>query len=136
MTNLFRISLTNATGHHIEDKPFPSIEAAQAYADEEGKKYGATHCMAALMGEAVLMKVEVTDTFGGEANYCWVHRHEKWILKDTPDRECVRIAKELEGWTGHPCMTENFGGKSGFTIRPRGMAQIMFINFDYDTEIA
>jgi len=22
------------------------------------------------------MLVEITDTFGGEANYCWVHRYE------------------------------------------------------------
>jgi hypothetical protein len=136
MTNLYRISFTSTTGHHVEDKPFKDQAAADTYAANEALACGCIHHRAVNLGEAVLLKVEVTDTFGGEANYSWVNRFEKWIIKDVSDRECVRVAKALAGWTGHNCTTENFGGKSGFTLRPRNLCQVMFINFDYDTEIA
>lgn len=134
--NVFRISLTTSTGHHIEDKAFKTREEAEAHAACEAASYGAIHTHVADLGEGVLLKVEVTDTYGGEANYAWVNRYEQWIPKDLTDRECVRIAKKLAGWTGHPCATENYGGKSGYTIRPRHMLQVMFVNFDYDHEPA
>jgi hypothetical protein len=130
--NVFRISLTTSTGHHIEDKPFKTREEAEAYAACEAASYGAIHTHVADLGEGVLMKVEVTDTYGGESNYSWVKRYEQWITKGVSDREAVRIAKKLAGWTGHPCATENYGGMSGFTLRPRNLCQILFINFDYD----
>jgi hypothetical protein len=53
--------------------------------------------------------VEVTDTFSGEANYCWVHRH---VIELTPEeasdhkrrrRLIVRRAKAAEGWSGSRC---------------------------------
>lgn len=77
-----------------------------------------------------IMKVEVTDTMGGEANYCWVRRYELKVdaFDTASDRSVVMLAKRLAGWTGTKCDTENYG--DSFTLRPRGMAQIMFINFE------
>lgn len=134
--NVFRISLTTSTGHHIEDKAFKTREEAEAHAAIEGASYGAIHTHVADLGEGVLLKVEVTDTYGGEANYSWVKRFEQWIPKYVSDRECVRVAKKLSGFTGHPCVTENFGGKTGFTLHPRNLCQIIFVNFDYEAETA
>ena len=55
------------------------------------------------------IKIEVTDTFGGEANYSWV----KEILISTPkplsDRAIVRRAKAALGWSGVRCNRENHG---------------------------
>lgn len=130
--NVFRISLTTSTGHHIEDKPFKTRDEAEAHAAIEAASYGAIHTHVADLGEGVLLKIEVTDTYGGESNYSWVNRYEQWVPKDLSDREYVRISKRLAGWTGHPCTTENYGGKTGYTLRPRNMCQIMFVNFDYD----
>lgn len=79
--------------------------------------------------------VEVTDTFGGEANYCWVHRHlvsipegvtKSWSRK-SERRALVRKAKAAEGWTGIRCETEDYGDQ--ITIRPRGLLQVMFITY-------
>lgn len=78
--------------------------------------------------------VEVTDTFGGEANYCWVHRHKIDVperegeLPKAYDRRLVMAAKAAEGWTGHKCDTQNLGDE--IHLRPRGLLQIMFIVYD------
>lgn len=84
-------------------------------------------------------KVEVTDTFGGEANYCWVHRHrievsekEERAFGNNPgkrNRTLVRRAKALEGWTGHRCEVDA-NGYDTITVRPRGAAMVMFIDYD------
>ena len=39
---------------------------------------------------------EVTDTFGGEANYCWVHRY---IVHATSMTQAVRKVNKIEGYT-------------------------------------
>jgi hypothetical protein len=84
-------------------------------------------------------EVEVTDTFGGEANYCWVNRYEFSLpLNDAEghaarkayDRRIVAEAKRLAGWTGLKCATSPMG--CGFEVRPVGRTApcwIMFINY-------
>ena len=71
--------------------------------------------------------VEVTDTFNGEANYCWVKRHNIAVDKSKPLSEAaiVRRAKAWAGWNGLRCKREHYG----FMIRitPHGMCQTMFI---------
>lgn len=83
--------------------------------------------------------VEVTDTFAGEANYCWVHRHVinppavDWSAPNGRRRDrrgIVRAAKAAEGWTGMRCDTEDSGDL--ITLRPRGLLQVMFINWRDD----
>ena len=72
-------------------------------------------------------RVEVTDTFGRDANYCWVHEH--FILRPRDDkagqRSLVREAKALEGWTGERCETHDHGLE--IEVRPRRACMIMFI---------
>jgi hypothetical protein len=71
--------------------------------------------------------VEVTDTFGGEANYCWVHRHRITVPVNAKRAQVVRAAKAAEGWTGIQCETEDNGDY--ITLRPRGLLQVMFITY-------
>lgn len=81
--------------------------------------------------------VEVTDTFGGEANYCWVHRHvinaADAVIPATAEdrrrdrRKLVRAAKALEGWAGIRCTVDDSGDL--ITVRPRGACMVMFISW-------
>lgn len=85
-------------------------------------------------------RVEVTDTFGGEANYSWVRRY----TVPTPDveyrspaynRTLVRRAKKAAGWTGLRCAVYSNGDH--IEIRPigsRAPCWIMFINWADDEE--
>lgn len=72
-------------------------------------------------------QVEVTDTFGGDANYSWVERYEFEAPDDASDKTIVRRAKKIAGWSGTRCTTENMGGM--FTLRPVGVCQVMFITY-------
>ena len=71
------------------------------------------------------VNVEVTDTFNGEANYCWVKRFE---IADGSDRALVRRAKKAAGWSGMRCTVSNMG--DFLEVRPTGRnapCWIMFI---------
>jgi hypothetical protein len=70
--------------------------------------------------------IEVTDTFGGEANYVWVKRG---TTRRTSRRGLIQAAKDLAGWTGW-CRVhvEDYG--DSLTLRPTassGVNQIAFI---------
>lgn len=70
-----------------------------------------------------MITIEHTDTFGGEANYCWVKR---WHTeRDLNDAQLVRLAKKLTGLTGVPCRKESFGDLTA--LYPRGICQVVFI---------
>jgi hypothetical protein len=80
------------------------------------------------------INIEVTDTFGGEANYSWVNRKTyEFDENSAPSRQgIVRLAKKFMGMTGDPCLTE-FGG-DWMTITPKGKNApciICFVNFEY-----
>ena len=73
---------------------------------------------------------EVTDTFGGEANYSWVRRGtiECGEGEDYSDLAAVRRVKKAIGWTGVRCTVEH--DSDSITLRPpRGVHQVCFINF-------
>ncbi len=83
-------------------------------------------------------QIEVTDTFGGEANYCWVNRKTvdlpAHVFSDdraeTWKRErsyLVREAKSFAGWTGLRAETQDFGDM--IEIRPRGLCQVCFVTW-------
>lgn len=82
-------------------------------------------------------QVEVTDTFGGEANYSWVRRYT--IEAPTADygtpayrRTLVRRAKAAAGWAGLRCTVNDYGDM--LDIRPRGACWVAFVNWvDADT---
>ena len=87
--------------------------------------------------------VELTDTFGGEANYCWVNRQIVTMPELTHygydgstnyakankvyRRELMKAAKAAVGLTGVRGRVENYG--DSVTFRPYGLLQIMFINW-------
>ena len=73
-------------------------------------------------------EVEHTDTFGGEANYCWVNRYE---IPLGSRLATVRRAKALCGLTGVRCDVSDFG--DGLEIRPRGLCQVVFISYKEPT---
>lgn len=129
--NLFQISQVGTAGVHIEEKPFPDLEAAQAWAVEDARANGAIHHAVVDMGPATKLMVEVTDTYGGEANYSWVRRHEVWVLSKSPRPMQVRKVKEVAGWTGQRTDNENYGDGE-MRLNLRGACQVMFIRPDYD----
>ena len=89
--------------------------------------------------------IELTDTFGGEANYSWVRRASVTMPELThygytgstdgsysranriANRELMRKAKAEMGLTGIRGRTTEFGDCLEF--RPYGMCQVMFITF-------
>lgn len=77
-----------------------------------------------------MMKVVVThtDTFGGEANYGWVNRHEFMINKGASQRNITRKAKALAGMTG--VKSDTYDYDMSLTIKPRGYNQVIFVDFE------
>lgn len=75
------------------------------------------------------IQYEVTDTFGGEANYSWVKRGviETKEGEEFSDLAAIRRVKKTIGWNGYRCATESYG--DGIEIRPYGMCQVCFISF-------
>jgi hypothetical protein len=86
--------------------------------------------------------VEYTDTFGGEANYCWVRRAEVAMPDLTHygydgssnfvkankafERELMRKAKAAVGLTGVRGAVSKMGDTIEF--RPYGSATVLFIS--------
>lgn len=82
------------------------------------------------------MKVnfEVTDTFGGEANYSWVKREtlEGADEQHTSRQAQVRHLKRMMGITGTRCSVEDCGDM--LTVRPVGKNApciIGFVTFEF-----
>ena len=71
------------------------------------------------------MNLELTDTFGGDANYSWVRRTTVEVPSDVSASTIIRKAKAWAGWTGVRCNTSWFGDYA--EVRPRGVCQVMFI---------
>lgn len=69
--------------------------------------------------------VEHTDTFAGEANYCWLRTYT--IPGDPSRLSLIRKAKQLTGLTGIRCRVDNYG--DGYTLHPSGLCQVVFINW-------
>jgi hypothetical protein len=88
-------------------------------------------------------QVEITDTFGGEANYSWVKRetltmpelihygydglHGYAKANKAFRRQLVRKAKAIAGWTGARCETVDYGDT--VEIRPRGACMVAFVTY-------
>jgi hypothetical protein len=87
-------------------------------------------------------QIEYTDTFGGEANYCWVKRATITMPELTHygydgatnyskankvyQRELMKKAKAAVGLTGARGRVESYGETTEF--RPYGCATVMFIS--------
>ena len=70
---------------------------------------------------------ELTDTFGGEANYSWVRRAT--IPATESRRALMRRAKAALGLSGMRGRSYDYGDRLEF--RPSGSCTVMFIKFDY-----
>lgn len=75
-------------------------------------------------------KVEVTDTFGGEANYSWVKRYTLELDENSTNLRVVRAAKKAADWTGINCEKFDFGDY--IQLHPSGLLQVMFIQWVFD----
>ncbi len=58
--------------------------------------------------------VEVTDTYGGEANYCWVNRY---IVKAKSFRGAVRKVAKAEGYSGRVRLDYSTGDSARHNIK-------------------
>ena len=76
------------------------------------------------------MKVVVThtDTFGGEPNFGWANRYEFPMHSEASQRSIVYHAKKIAGMTGVKSDTYDYG--DSLTIKPRGYAQVIFVDFE------
>lgn len=75
----------------------------------------------------MIIKWEMTDTFGGEANYCWVKRGTIETTDDISNLAIMRRIKKEIGWNGYRCAVDNFGDM--LAIWPAGICQVCFITF-------
>lgn len=83
-----------------------------------------------------MYSVELTDTFDGEANYCWVRRAtvsggadmygDEWTRK-REQALVMRRAKAAVGLNGVRGVTESYG--DGYEFRPYGLCQVMFVQW-------
>ncbi len=72
---------------------------------------------------------EITDTFGGEANYSWAKRGkiENGLGEDFSDLAVVRRVKKALEWNGVRSKVTNYG--DDIEIHPVGINQVCFISF-------
>lgn len=73
------------------------------------------------------IQFELTDTFGGEANYSWAKRAYLMNADKLTDRQLIRMAKKWAGLTGARCVVSSYG--ETIDIRPRGVCWVLFISY-------
>ena len=74
-----------------------------------------------------IMDIEVTDAFGGEANYSWVRRYTAPYSVEESRYAQVRRAKKECGFNGVRCKVEDYG--DSITLRPYNKSIVIFINY-------
>ena len=70
------------------------------------------------------VNIEITDTFGGEANYAWVRRYAVEVPTALSKYALMRRVKRIIGWSGRRCQTTDFGDM--IEIRPYGACVVAF----------
>lgn len=73
--------------------------------------------------------VEYTDTFGGQANYCWVRRATIEASGNASRATIMRKAKSAVGISGMRGRTYDMG--DGFEFRPYRCCTVLFVTADY-----
>jgi hypothetical protein len=81
------------------------------------------------MSDLIQWEAEYTDTFGGQANYCWCKKAEFKLSANSTDRQIVMAAKNKLGLTGVRCKTSSYG--EGFELRPVGSCTVVFVSPRY-----
>ena len=69
---------------------------------------------------------ELTDTFGGEANYCWARSGSVNVKEGASQLAIVRAAKAAAGIAGSRCRKVDFGDL--ICLYPYGANVVLFIN--------
>ena len=77
----------------------------------------------------ITYNIEMTDTFGEEANYSWCRRAEIKLEDSDSDLKLVRRAKAAMEMTGVPCKREDCGDT--IVLRPYGACVVCFITANY-----
>ena len=77
----------------------------------------------------VTWDIEVTDTFGGQANYSWVDRYAIRMPDDISDLALVRRIKSVAGYSGIRGRTEISG--DFVEIRFPARCVVIFANVRY-----
>lgn len=77
----------------------------------------------------MLFDLEVTDLFGGQANYSWVEREELLLPDGASDLAIVRAAKKAMGLSGVRCRREDLGEL--IALYPFGSLTVLFISPRY-----
>ena len=72
-------------------------------------------------------EIEYTDTFGGEANYCWVRRYIIELPDNASKRQIYRAAKKAAGLSGVRGVWDTYG--EGYVFRPYGSCTILFASY-------
>lgn len=75
----------------------------------------------------MILTIEHTDTFAGEANYCWVRRDTLTLPDDSSRRTIMRRVKAWAGLTGDRCRVDDFGDT--LAIWPAGVCHVVFVTF-------
>ena len=70
--------------------------------------------------------IEVTDTFGGEANYCWVRRTAVELPAYPTNRALAKAVRELADWPVSVRITITHQG-DGWEVRPAGLCQVAYV---------
>ena len=77
----------------------------------------------------MLFDLELTDLFGGQANYSWVQREELSLSDGASDLAIVRAAKKAMGLSGVRCRREDLGEL--IALYPSGSLTVLFISPRY-----
>lgn len=76
---------------------------------------------------------EHTDTYGGEANYCWVRRETIEMPDNATDRQIVIAAKRFAGFTGMRCRVDDYGDMLQITpIGRHRLLHTLFVTFNQE----
>lgn len=57
----------------------------------------------------LVVQIEITDTYGGDANYSWVRRSKIEGMEGKSDLAIVKAVKKQIGWSGIRCRVERYG---------------------------
>jgi hypothetical protein len=74
------------------------------------------------------VRFELTDTFGGQANYSWVKRGEFEMASDATQSQIMRRVKAELDLTGQRFRVESNGDM--LTFKPTGCCMIGFVTFE------
>ena len=75
-----------------------------------------------------MWSIEVTDTFGGEANYSWVRRFEMKAKDGETAQRTMRRARRVAGLHGRGAWS-NYGDQ--FRLDLSGACVCMFVTYQY-----